>query len=471
MIEYLGIAGPEDVGYYSGIVDSCFSFSQLFTIYFWSSLSDRIGRKPVIMIGVSGAALSAACFGFSTSLPMMVISRSIAGALSGNVAVVSSMLSEMTDETNQGKAFPLLGVTWYLGCIIGPMLGGNLSNPMKQWPETFQHFPIFQTYPYLLPCLVSSSFSVVAIIMCALFVEEVSPTPTGTSKAPLSPILPLVSSDEAETPKEEKKPVTVFDLLARPHIRAVLASGAMFSFLGVGFDVIFTLYSYTLVRLGGMGRTPTQIGWALAASGVVGIFSAIFVFPHIQRRFNNRLAYTFFAAFWAVAFAMMPLGNLMARAAERVGDETLVWIATTLILAPVRLAVYVYPLQLIIIKSSVEDSSHLGTMFGLQQTTSSIARGIAPAFISSLFAFSIDHREGSWIGMGGNLVWVVLVAAGVAAVPMSARVIDVKAPDSLLVADEEEGVEEEQEEDMRVRVAEGVDARPEILDAEESQAS
>lgn len=140
MIEDLGIAEPADVGYYSGMVDSAFSFAQLFTvsqvdralnsnarirtadsdnnipffllltwqIYFWSSLSDRIGRKPVIMLGVAGAALSSGCFGFSRSLPAMLISRSLAGGLSGNVAVVSSMLSELTDETNQGKGQDLM---------------------------------------------------------------------------------------------------------------------------------------------------------------------------------------------------------------------------------------------------------------------------------------------------------------------------------------------------------------------------
>ena len=76
-------------------------------MYYWSSLSDRIGRKPVIMLGITGATVSAACFGLSKSLWMMIFSRSIAGALAGNVAVISSMLSEMTDETNQGKGTPI----------------------------------------------------------------------------------------------------------------------------------------------------------------------------------------------------------------------------------------------------------------------------------------------------------------------------------------------------------------------------
>lgn len=55
------------------------------------------------MIGVTGAALGSTSFGFSRSLPAMLFARSIAGGLSGNMAVMSTMLSEMTDETNQGK--------------------------------------------------------------------------------------------------------------------------------------------------------------------------------------------------------------------------------------------------------------------------------------------------------------------------------------------------------------------------------
>lgn len=54
-------------------------------------------------MGTAGAALSSICFGFSRSLPAMLFSRSLAGCLSGNVAVISSMLSEITDETNQGQ--------------------------------------------------------------------------------------------------------------------------------------------------------------------------------------------------------------------------------------------------------------------------------------------------------------------------------------------------------------------------------
>ncbi|KAF8321578.1 MFS general substrate transporter [Clavulina sp. PMI_390] len=490
MIEDLKISAPEDVGYYSGLIDSSFSLAQLFTIYFWSSLSNHIGRKPVIMIGVSGAALSAACFGFSTTLPQLLISRSIAGALSGNIAVVDSMLSEMTDETNQGPAFALLSTTWYIGCILGPILGGNLSNPMKKWPELFSHFPIFQTYPYLLPCVVSSCFSILAITMCGLFVAETLPSkvvakkvalerknhlmnPTVSSTpSPQTPPLygstsstasvettlsrsssPSIYSSDAvsdsivNTPKDAPPPPPqhdglgiIFDLLAKPHVRAIIASSFIFSFSGAAFDVVFTLYAYTRVKWGGMGRSPDQIGWALAASGIIGATASLTLFPLVQHRFNNRRLYTLFSLFWPVAFAMMPIGSVIVRFAERQksanAKERLVWIATAMILIPVRIGLNVYPLRSIIIKSSVDSSSQLGAIFGFQQMMSCVARAIAPSFASSLFALSVTHRKDA-LGMQGNLVWAVLVVLGVLGVIIGTRVRDVKAPRSLLAEGED----------------------------------
>jgi hypothetical protein len=137
------------------------------------------------LIGVAGAAISSTCFGFSRSLPAMLLARSIAGGLSGNAAVISSMLGEITDETNQGKGgrikcssrglariylcsqhFLCLGPLGpsALLCMLrrlisirhicslspahsrGPMIGGNLSNPARKWPEVFKNYPLFHAY-------------------------------------------------------------------------------------------------------------------------------------------------------------------------------------------------------------------------------------------------------------------------------------------------------------------------------------
>jgi len=78
---------------------------------------------------------------------------------------------------------------------------------------------------------------------------------------------------------------------------------------------------------------------------------------------------------------------------------------------------------MIIVKTSADSSDQLGSLFGLQQTCSAIARGIAPTFVSSLFAFSIDRHL-----LGGHFVWFVLTFLGLVAIPLSMRVRDVPAP-------------------------------------------
>lgn len=93
-------------------------------------------------------------------------------------------------------------------------------------------------------------------------------------------------------------------------------------------------------------------------------------------------------------------------------------------------------LNMIIVKSSVDHKEQLGSMFGLQQTCSSIARGIAPAAVSALFAFSIDRQI-----MGGYFVWVVLTLISLIAVPLSLRVRDVPAPRSQVVDEDDESVD------------------------------
>jgi MFS family permease len=74
-------------------------------------------------MGLSGIALSTILFGFSTSLAMCLFARILGGLLSGNGAIMDSIIGEITDETNQAKAFPMKALGWCIGAILGPILG------------------------------------------------------------------------------------------------------------------------------------------------------------------------------------------------------------------------------------------------------------------------------------------------------------------------------------------------------------
>lgn len=106
---------------------------------------------------------------------------------------------------------------------------------------------------------------------------------------------------------------------------------------------------YSLIRQIFFLMQPSQIGWALAGSGIVGADSSLFLFPILQRRFNNQKMYAFFASFFPIGYALMPLGYLAARyGGGRDGtDEKMrsaaVWVAIVVILIPIRIALFCFP--------------------------------------------------------------------------------------------------------------------------------
>ncbi|GAA6007457.1 hypothetical protein JCM10207_006348 [Rhodosporidiobolus poonsookiae] len=181
------------VGYYAGLIESLFAFTTFTTVLAWGRLSDRIGRKPVLLIGLIGVTLSIVSFGMATKFWHLVLARCIGGALNGNVAVIKSVLGEITDESNQGRAFSFLPLAWSTGSVIGPLLGGYLSHPATNFPHVplFQH-PFFTTdYPYALPCFIGALFPLAGAIIGFFFLDESLPP----SKSSLS-----TSGADEETP-------------------------------------------------------------------------------------------------------------------------------------------------------------------------------------------------------------------------------------------------------------------------------
>ncbi|KAI5117843.1 hypothetical protein M0805_008115 [Coniferiporia weirii] len=429
MVEDMKVTSKrQEIGYYSGVVDSIFAICQLFTILQWGRLSDRIGRKPVILIGLSGVAVSTFLFGLARTFWWAVIARSLAGALSGNAAVVQSVIGEITDETNQAEAFPLTGLSWSLGCIIGPMIGGNFVDPIKNFPNTFGTMQIFRDHRYLLPCAASAFLSVLSIIGGLLFLKESLPSKVRLNPSLPSPISVSARYSEKSAPKEEETSVKF--ILSSRNIRSVFRNYFLLSILGTSFDVVFILLAYTPVRLGGLSRTPDEIGYALAFSGVAGSLVQVFVFPVLQRRFDNVPLYRALMLLWPILFSILPLLNILARwsapaaalaapvadigaALDAIGDaaaETvtypagpLLWFGIGVALAVLRLGHMCYSLNTILIKNAAPSQEALGATFGLAQTVACVARAGSPAFVSSLFAMSKKYHL-----LGGSLVWVVM---------------------------------------------------------------
>ena len=126
----------------------------------WGRLSDRIGRKPVIMICLAGAACAYLLLGFASELWMVFAARGFAGVMAGNFGVASAMIADITTPKNRARGMGMAGVAFGLGIVLGPMLGGLLSGPEAT---------------FTLPCIVAGGMSLLAIIVAAVFLPESLP--------------------------------------------------------------------------------------------------------------------------------------------------------------------------------------------------------------------------------------------------------------------------------------------------------
>lgn len=95
MVRDFNVGDKANASFYAGILISAFALAESLTGMFWGGFSDRIGRKPVLLIGCAGTLLSLVIVGFAQSFSVALIGRALGGFLNGNVGVVQTMVGEL----------------------------------------------------------------------------------------------------------------------------------------------------------------------------------------------------------------------------------------------------------------------------------------------------------------------------------------------------------------------------------------
>lgn len=118
-----------------GLLMAVYSFMQLLFAPMWGRISDRIGRKPVMMIGIFGLAISFFMMALSSQLWMLFAARIIGGFLSSaNMPTVMAYVADITTDEDRGKGMGIIGASVGLGFIFGPAIGGIFSKTSLNMP-------------------------------------------------------------------------------------------------------------------------------------------------------------------------------------------------------------------------------------------------------------------------------------------------------------------------------------------------
>jgi len=217
-----------------GMLMAIFSVMQFIFAPIWGALSDRFGRKPILLIGALGNAISLLMFGFSTQLWMMYVARGLGGILSSaTLPTAMAYIGDTTDHNNRGAGMGLVGAAMGMGMVLGPGLGGTLAKTSLSTPFFF-----------------AAGLSMVALLLIFIFVPE---------------SLEKSKRDHSSKIQIPKISILLHELRGPLGFMFLLAFAVMFAL--TNFEGIFGLYAQYR-----FDYTASQVGLVLT---VVGLISTI----------------------------------------------------------------------------------------------------------------------------------------------------------------------------------------------------
>jgi DHA1 family tetracycline resistance protein-like MFS transporter len=234
-----------------GLLVAAYPLAQLFGAPLLGRLSDRFGRKPVLLISILGTAIGFVVLALASSLPVLFFGRLLDGITGGNINVAQAYIADVTEPKDRGRALGLIGAAFGLGFVVGPITGGLLAG-----------------ISYATPAWVGAGLSVLNMVLVTLFLPE------------------SLSHEARERLVALKR--RVFDIpgfrhaLTHPRVGPLLGIRAV---TGVSFALFETMFA--LWAISALGFAPRETGLFL---GYVGVLSAIIqggLIGRLTKRFTD----------------------------------------------------------------------------------------------------------------------------------------------------------------------------------------
>jgi len=336
----------------TGLLIAVYALMQLIGAPILGRLSDRYGRRPILLISVFGTFIGFLLFGFATTLWMLFAARILDGITGGNLSVAQAYISDVTDAKNRAKGLGLIGAAFGFGFIIGPVTGGILSQ-----------------YGYNVPAFVAAGLALINFILIYTWLPE------------------SLTKEKREKLGEQKKPSVTLDALVtalkRPFTGSLLITRFFFSLAFAIFQTIFSLYALAKFNL-----SARDTGFVLTYVGVLSIFVQGFLIGRLTNRFREDHLITVAVALMAVSL----LGWALA--------PSVFWLLV--VLTPTSISGGILNTLLSSTLTKTVAPQEIGGILGLSASVESSTRIIAPILGGALL-----EKVGTWSpGAFGAIVMI-----------------------------------------------------------------
>ena len=267
----------------TGWLSTLYSLMQLGFAPVWGRLSDRIGRRPVLLVSIAMTAVAFLLYGLAGTFAVLLASRAFAGAATANIAIAQAYVADVTPPEERARGMGIIGAAFGLGFVLGPALGGLLS-----------------THSLALPGLAAAGLSALNLVGAFFLLPE----PAHRGAAPVS----------------SRSLSTLLEALRRPGVRRVI----VIYFLAVAaFSAMESTYAFLATNR--YGLSDRHVAYVFAYIGVlVVVTQGVFIGP-LTRALGEKRLLVIGAALQALGLAWLPFadgvpGLLLASAPLSVGS-------------------------------------------------------------------------------------------------------------------------------------------------------